>query len=165
MGPEKISAQKIALIAWNKSVEEKELTVLRKSLADLNYRVDVVYELSQLDQQLCEYEKNGESPLEIVSHFHFPKVPLSGLNRRILRRLKAANPEAQPRITAVTQRLLGADLSQFAIDSSADVMVKAADLPQAIIDIFRKPKETEKCEGRKLPVVHADLRNQSLETS
>ena len=57
MGPEKKSAQKIALIAWNKSVEEKELTVLRKSLSDLNYRVDVVYELSQLDQQLCEYEK------------------------------------------------------------------------------------------------------------
>ena len=62
VGPEKKSAQKIALIAWNKSVEEKELTVLRKSLSDLNYRVDVVYELSQLDQQLCEYEKNGESP-------------------------------------------------------------------------------------------------------
>ena len=67
MGPKKQPAQKIVLIAWNKSVEEKELTVLRKSLADLNYRVDVVYELSQLDQQLCEYEEKGESPQEIVS--------------------------------------------------------------------------------------------------
>lgn len=165
VGPEKKSAQKIALIAWNKSVEEKELTVLRKSLSDLNYRVDVVYELSQLDQQLCEYEKNGESPQEIVSHFHFPKVPLSGLNRRILRRLKAANPQTQPRITAVTQRLLGADLNQFAIDSSADEMVKAADLPQAIIEIFREPKDTEKSEERNLPVVHADVRNPGLEKS
>ena len=165
MGPKKQSAQKIVLIAWNKSVEEKELTVLRKSLADLNYRVDVVYELSQLDQQLCEYEEKDESPQEIVSHFHFPKVPLSGLNRRILRRLKEANPQVQPRITAVTQRLLGADLNQFAIDSFADEMVKAADLPQTIIDIFNVPKDTENSEVRKLPVVHADLRNDRLETS
>ena len=162
--PQKESVQKIVLIAWNKSVEKQELEDLCKELKDQNYRVDVVDELSKLDKQLLEYEKKDETPAEVVSHFHFPKIPLSGLNRRISRRLNEISPNSTPRITSVTQRLLGADLHQFAIDCFADEMVKAADLPKAILDVFKSPNSRELQGNQKLPVVHAALEDQQLES-
>ena len=165
MDPQKISAQRIALIAWNKSTEKNELDLLRKALVNRRYRVDVVHELSQLDKQLREYEQAGEVPVEVITHYHFPKITLGGLNRRIQRKLNAIAGAAKSRFTSVTQRLLGADLHQFAIDSAADEMIKAADLPNALLKILQKENPDKARCQQKYPVVHAHLENPELESA
>ncbi|MAJ29582.1 MAG: hypothetical protein CMJ92_09290 [Planctomycetes bacterium] len=159
----KKSTTKCILIAWNESTSVQELSTLKEALVRDGYRVDVVYEVSQLQKQLDEYGIQGETPTAFISHYHFPKIPVGGLNRLVWSRIQKRDSQIKPYSIVITPRLLGADLQQFTIDSGADKMVRIVDLPHEIIRELKTRGETDTSSSKKLPKIFVQLENAALE--
>ena len=163
MDLQKNSTSKILLIAWNESSSVLELSTLKDALMREGYRIDVVYEVSQLQKQLDKYGHLEETPTAFISHYHFPKIPVGGLNRMVWNRIQDLDSQAKPYSIVITPRLLGADLQQFTIDSGADKMVRVADLPQGVVQDLKLRTGLEKKPFQKLPKIFVQLGNEELE--
>lgn len=155
--------KKHIVIAWQSGEDDKNLVNLQVELTRWGAAVEIVHNMTKLLSFLDECESKKKTPYALIPHIHFGRVPVRGLNQIFWDRIREWNPDVRPLSIAITPKLLGADLKQFAIDAKASKMVMLNDLPHAVIDSLDKLRDRKTSEPE-LPIIHTQVSDPILLT-
>jgi len=132
---------KQVLIAWHPVQEEgpgwEPLKCVEKQILEAGAELITVTSMRKLERTLAWYKQEGIAPDLLISHYSFPKIHISGLNRWIKRKIRSDHDGKKLATLVVTPNHLGADLDQFCIDANADHLVLQAEAEQSLINALQ----------------------------
>lgn len=148
--------KKHIVIAWQSAEDDENLENLQVELTRWGAVVEIVHNMTKLLSFLDECESKKKTPYALIPHIHFGRVPVRGLNQIFWDRIREWNPDVRPMSIAITPKLLGADLKQFAIDAKASKMVMLDEVPHAVIDSLNELCD-RKISEPELPIIHTQV--------